>query len=127
MKRNTELDYVEKYFYLDLSAGLRIKVREHFFVTGGFAYGRPLSAKRASEGYVLTTYSAAGSPETETTIAYLQEPEKKVKGASNLSFRLKAAYEFTLGGSNGNVFLFRNFGFIYTLPWWGIGAGYTLR
>ena len=127
MKRATELDYVESYFYLDLHAGVRVHAANGFYVTGGLAFNRPLSAKRQSEGYILTTYSTEGAPETETTIAFLEDPNKKVKGDSNLSLRLRAEYEFDVGDSKGAVFLFRNFGFIYTLPWWGIGFSYSLN
>lgn len=126
MSRATELDFVESYFYMDLHAGLRGRVVKGLYLTGGLVFDRPLVSHRQNEGYVLTTYSASGSPDTESTISYLKQDRQKVKGDSNFSFRLRAEYEFPLGESTGAVYLFRNFGFVYTLPWWSVGFSYSL-
>ncbi len=127
MIRATELDFVESYFYLDIHAGARGRVAPGVFVTGGLVFDRPMISHRQTEGYILTTYSASGSPDTESTVAYLEEDKKKVRGESNLSFRLRAEYEFKISEAPASVYLFRNFGFIYTLPWWGFGFSYSLN
>ena len=127
MKRATELDFVESYFYLDIHAGARGRVAPGVYITGGLVFDRPMISKRQSEGYILTTYRTTGSPDTESTVAYLEDVKKKVRGDSNLSFRLRAEYEFRVGEAPASVYLFRNFGFIYTLPWWGFGFSYSLN
>src|SRR5690606_22975363 len=119
MERATELDHAERYLYLDVHAGVRSRLAEYFYLTGGLVLNKPLVANRESRGFVLTTYSAAGNPDTESTISYLNEDRKKIKGDANLSFRLRIEFMYQIGDNQGSLQLFRNFGMIYTLPWWG--------
>jgi hypothetical protein len=125
MKRSTELQYKESYFYLDIHAGARNQLFKNVFLTTGLVFSKPMVTQSENRGYVLTTYSATGSPETESTVAYLSTPRQKVKGASNLSFRLRVEYQFSIGESKMCAYVFRNFGMIYTLPWWGFGTAYS--
>jgi hypothetical protein len=125
MKRSTELEYREKYFYVDVHAGARNQLFKNVFLTTGLVFSKPVSAKSENRGYVLTTYSATGNPDTESTVAYIAEEPKKVKGAGNISFRLRLEYQFAVGDSKMSGYVFRNFGLIYTLPWWGFGVGYS--
>jgi hypothetical protein len=121
MSRATELDYKESYFYADFLAGIRNKLFPNVYLTSALAFNKPMFTRRESSGYILTTYSTPGSPDTESTVAYITDPKKKVKGDSNLSLRLRLEYQFQLSQSKAGVFVFRNLGLIYTLPWWGVG------
>jgi hypothetical protein len=125
--RNTEHDILETYNALNVHAGLRNRLAEGFFLSASFVFSNPLSITRITNGYTSTVFTTNG-PDTETFMEYVDD-EKKVekRGQSNLSFRLNAEYQFSMAGSLARVFIFRNFGLVYTLPWWGLGLSYTVR
>jgi hypothetical protein len=127
LTRNTEHDITETMSALNVQAGLRRRIKGDLFLTGSFLLTKPLVINRITNGYTQTVYSTNG-PATETVTTYVKDEQKKDKrGEPNLSFRLSADYEFTLGSSDARVFLFRNFGIIYSLPWWGFGFAYTFK
>ena len=127
LKRSTEHDITEKYSNINIHAGLRNRITDQIFLTSAFVLNKPLRVRRVTNGYTETIYSSNG-PLTETSMSYLINEEKiDKKSQANLSLRFTAEYQFTLNEQPARVYLFRNFGLIYTLPWWGLGFSYTFK
>jgi hypothetical protein len=127
LTRTTEHDIIEIYNAINIHAGLRKRLASGFFLTGSFIFHNPVRIRRITDGYTKTVYTTNG-PDTETFIEYVKDEEKKYnRGELNLSLRFNAEYEFKMNGTPARVFMFRNFGLIYTLPWWGFGVAYTVK
>ncbi len=127
LTRETELEHTESYFYLDVQAGVRNRIAENFYLTSALVLNQPIIARRSSYGYALTTFSSSTSAEVAESIEFVQEEKKSVKGDANLSFRLRGEYQFSIGDNKASVLLFRNFGLMYSLPWWGLGFSFTVN
>ena len=127
LTRTTEHDIIEYYNAINVHAGLRNKIVSDLFLTSSFIFNNPVRIRRITDGYTKSVYTTNG-PETETFIEYVNDEEKKYnRGELNLSLRFNLEYQFPVKSSLARVFLFRNFGLIYTLPWWGFGFSYTIK
>lgn len=125
MKRATEMEYAETYWFADMHAGVRQKLFGQFYLSSLLVLTRPFLMKRETDGYVLSVYSVANSTDTESTVAFIPLERKRVKSESNLSFRFRVEYSFDAGPGLASAFLFRNLGLISTQPWWGFGGTYS--
>ena len=127
LTRATENDYQLKYTALNFHAGIRNHLFSNFFLTTGLLLNSPLKITRILNGSTVTKYSNV-SGGTESDVIYIRNEQTTLKQkAANISFRLNFEYQFTLSSSLARVFLFKNFGLLYALPWWGIGVSYTVR
>jgi hypothetical protein len=126
LTRNTEHDIFETYYMINVEAALRNRLWENFFLTSGLVFSNPVQVLRWTTGYTETLYVSSGT-DNESYVEFIDEQAVKKRGSLNLSLRLRAEYQFPVFGSEASVFLFRNFGFVYKTPWWGMGLIYTIR
>jgi hypothetical protein len=126
LSRRTENDYDLNFSALNFEAGMRKQVSEDFFFSGAFVLTSPLKIERTLTGYTETTYSNNSGGEEKDKI-YNNEQTKLSQKPANLSLRFTTEYQFELGNSLARVYLYKNFGLLYALPWWGIGFSYTLH
>lgn len=124
LQRQTEYDHRLKYSSLNFHAGVRHRLYG-FFLTTSFVVNRPLRIVRTTEGTIETVYTN-NSGGRDASLFLINEETVQKKGDMNLSLRMNLEYQFELGESLARVYVFRNFGLIYTLPWWGIGFSYSL-
>jgi hypothetical protein len=125
LNRQTEYDYRLKYSAFNFQAGIRNKL-SLFFLTTTFVVSNPLRIAKTTEGTIETVYSN-NSGGRDASILTVKDESVQKKGDANLSLRLNLEYQFeTSGGDLLRVFIFRNFGLIYSLPWWGLGLSWSL-
>lgn len=123
----TEYLQKEKLSAFNFQAGVRNFVYENVFLTSTFVLTRPLRVNRITNGYTKTTYSN-NSGGTETITSYVTDLQQTFKrGDPNFSLRVCLEYQYDFSGTLTRVFVFRNFGLIYKLPWWGLGVSASLN
>ncbi len=127
LTRSTENDYKLKFTALNFQAGIRNRLNENFFLTTSLVMTSPLKIVRELNGFTENIYSNTSGAEERDVIYINNEITNLKQKAANISFRLNVEYQFVLSRSLARVFLFRNFGMLYALPWWGLGVSYTVR
>jgi hypothetical protein len=128
LKRVSEYEYKNTYAMLNFQTGPRKKLEENFYLTILAVVNNPIRVTKVVNGYNDAIYTNNANTNTETNRAIITD-EKTVskKGDLNLSFRLKIEYQLEFSGSPLMVSVYRNFGLIYTLPWWGLGISFTVN
>jgi hypothetical protein len=123
----TEYSQKETMSAFNFQAGVRNYVYENVFLTSSFVLTRPFRINRTTNGFTRTTYSN-NSGGLETNTSYVNDLEQVFKkGDPDFSIRLHLEYQFDLSGTMARVFVFRNFGLIYKLPWWGVGFSASIN
>lgn len=126
LTRTNETDNFIKYNALNIGAGLQVKLYEQVFLSGSFFLIRPLRITRSYSGTTETLFeSSSGAVDRE--VYKIGEGEVRLsEKPTNLSFRIGLQYRFLTGGFPSAFFLFRNFGMMYALPWYGLGYSISL-
>lgn len=126
LTRATENDYSLKFTSLNFHAGVRGKLKNNWFFTPSLILNSPLRITRVLNGFTETVYSNDSGAEERDMIIISNESSVLEQKPANLSLNLKVEYQFLIRSAPAQVFLFRNFGLLYALPWWGIGVTYAV-
>jgi hypothetical protein len=128
VRHSSQKNIEEVYNALNISGGARFKAYRHFFLLPELVISRPMKIKAVTNGYDETTFVNRNTNESQTTIFYTDNAESVNKnGETNVSLRITAQYEFILVDLPVRAYLYRNLGFVFTMPWWGAGLSVTLN
>jgi len=126
LTRTTETDYYFKYSALNIGAGLQVKMYEQVFLSGSFFLIRPLRITRSYNGISESVYETSSGAVDRESFKISEQDARLSEKPANLSFRLGVIYRFKSGVFPSALFLFRNFGMMYALPWYGLGYSISL-
>jgi hypothetical protein len=126
VKTTTYNNYKVVYSALNLQAGFRKLLSPDFFIVPSFLVNSPMKIKKTLNGVTRSDFSN-NSGGRDSVISFTRNlvTEQK-KGDPNLSFRLQIEYQFYLSDMPARITIFRNFGLLYKLPWWGLGLSFTI-
>jgi hypothetical protein len=128
VRHSSQKNIEEVYNAFNFSGGVRNKIYRQFFLQSELVLTRPLNIKTVVNGYDETTFENKNTSETQSTFFYTDNQESTLKkGETNVSLRLTAQYQFTLAELPVRAYLYRNFGFVFTAPWWSAGVSVTLN
>lgn len=126
LTRTTETDYFFKYSALNVGAGLQVRMYEGVYLSGSFFLARPLRITRSYTGTSEAVYETTSGAVDRETFRISEPDTRMTEKPANLSFRLGLTYRFKSGVFPSTLFLFRNFGMMYAMPWYGLGYSISL-
>ena len=126
LTRTTETDYFFKYSALNVGAGLQVRLHKDVYLSGSFFLTRPLRITRSYKGTSEAVYETSSGAVDRETFRVSEQEVRLIEKPANLSFRLGLGYQFKSGVFPSTLFLFRNFGMIFSLPLYGLGYSISL-
>ena len=109
-----------------MGAGLQVRLHKDVCLSGSFFLTRPLRITRSYKGTSEAVYETSSGAVDRETFRVSEQEVRLIEKPANLSFRLGLGYQFKSGVFPSTLFLFRNFGMIFSLPWYGLGYSISL-
>jgi len=126
LTRTMETDYFFKYSALNVGAGMQVRLLKDVYLSGSFFVTRPLRITRSYKGTTEAVYETSNGAVDRELFRISEEEVRLSEKPANLSFRLGLGYQFKSGVFPSTLFIFRNFGMIFALPWYGLGYSISL-